>query len=52
MTTGAASACGPSTPELKTNIANFMERAERIVAHPLGAAESTFSPDPPMSLGG
>lgn len=42
MTTRAAPACGPSTTELKTNIANFMERAERIVAHPLGAAESTF----------
>lgn len=34
--------CGPSTPGLKTDVANFMERANKVIAHPLGAAESSF----------
>lgn len=35
-------ACGPSTDELKTNVANFMQRAEEIAEHPLAGAESTI----------
>lgn len=34
--------CGPSTPALKIDVANFMERANKVMAHPLGAAESFF----------
>ena len=34
--------CRPSSPELKTDVANFMERAEKVIAHPLGAAASSF----------
>lgn len=37
-----AAGCGPSTPELKANIANFLERAEEIARHPLAGQHSTF----------
>lgn len=35
-------ACGPSSDELKTNVANFMERADEIAHHPLAGTNSTI----------
>ena len=37
-----APACGPSSRELKANVANFLERAEQIESHPLAGRDSTF----------
>lgn len=34
--------CGPSSPELRTSVANFMDRADEIRAHPLGGKHSSF----------
>ena len=35
-------ACGPSSPELKANVANFIERAEQIASDPLAGQDPTF----------
>ncbi|MEI3867306.1 hypothetical protein V6S02_09470 [Microbacterium sp. CCNWLW134] len=35
--------CGPSSVELKANVANFMERAERIAGNPLAGQDAQFT---------
>ncbi|QNN53578.1 hypothetical protein [Nocardioides mesophilus] len=34
--------CGPTSAELRTSIASFMQRADEVRAHPLGGKNSTF----------
>lgn len=41
--TGEARSCGPSSPELKANVANFLARAEQIAANPLAGKDAKFS---------
>jgi hypothetical protein len=38
----AAPACGPSSPELKANVSNFLERAEQIANNPLAGQDARF----------
>lgn len=35
--------CGPSSPELLANVANFLERADLIARHPLAGQDAQFS---------
>lgn len=34
--------CGPSSPELKANVANFLERAHQIASNPLAGKDAQF----------
>ena len=38
----AIPACGPSSPELKANVSNFLERAEQIANNPLAGQDARF----------
>ena len=35
-------ACGPSSPQLRANVANFLERAEQIASNPLAGQDAQF----------
>ncbi|NHC21862.1 hypothetical protein G6553_01565 [Nocardioides sp. IC4_145] len=54
MSSAPGSACGPSSSKLKTDIANFMERADELAEHQLAAARPSFtvimSRDPESTL--
>lgn len=41
--TPEAHTCGPSSPNLVANVANFLERAERLALHPLAGKDAQFS---------
>lgn len=36
-------ACGPSSPELRANVANFLDRAEQIARNPLAGKDAQFT---------
>ncbi|HET6167791.1 MAG TPA: hypothetical protein VFE07_13255 [Marmoricola sp.] len=43
MSKSSAVVCGPSSDDLKANVANFMDRADTVVSHPLAEKQSTIS---------
>lgn len=43
VSSAIASVCGPSSSKLKTDIANFMERADELAGHPLAARQPSFT---------
>lgn len=43
VSSAPTSACGPSSSKLKTDIANFMERADELAEHPLAAHQPAFT---------